>query len=174
MLAIQAMFDFLRRWKKRPVQDAWHASAYLYDSQLIIHSSNRTYNNVGWNSEPVFTTIASDSAEQLGSFVRAALSASQWDAAIPDPVDETSPVLKACGARSNEFERRSRLVLIELKDDEICFYPMRPHTRKEGKGWGFVVLEGAEIRFPSNAGVEELGAALLEAIDKSVPMKSNR
>lgn len=111
-----SMFEFFRRFRKRARQNVWSASAYYFDDILIVHANNRTYNNYGWNSQPVVTVSADAPRAKIGSIVRRVVSASRWDAEAPDPEGADSPILVASGASSwRKLERNSKLVHVSLE-----------------------------------------------------------
>ena len=95
------MFGFLQRLRKIVPQNIWAASVYQRGEDLIIQAQNRTYNNIGWNSEPVVTIQANAGASPIGSLVLSVLRASRWDAPAPDAQGADNPVLKAAGAAAS-------------------------------------------------------------------------
>lgn len=172
-LAGIAMLGIFRRLRKPPPQTAWAASVYLRGADLIIHAQNRTYNNKGWNSDPVVRANAADQRAELGAKVRSVLRASRWDAQAPDPEGKSNPVLKAAGVRSwRQLERESRLVGVVLEKDQISLYPYRATRRGEGEG--FLVMDDARTTMASSCSDSELAAAVLEALQRAIAWRPAR
>ena len=89
------MLRLFDRFRKRPQQDAWSASAYLYEGTLIVHANNRTYNNIGWNSEPIAAIVHDSGSVAIGQLIRSTVLASRWDAEHADSLGSDNPVLQA-------------------------------------------------------------------------------
>jgi hypothetical protein len=163
------MFGIFRRFRKTLPQNVWAAAVYLRGQDLIIHAQNRTYNNVGWNSDPAVAMKADAGTARVGSVVRSALRASRWDAPGPDPDGADNPVLKAAGVSSwPDLERESRLVSVALENGQISIYNYRPARASEGKG--FVQMDDtAPLSIPGDAADDELGGAVIEGLKRSIP-----
>ena len=163
------LFDCFR---KRPQQDAWSASAYLYEGTLIVNANNRTYNNIGWNSDPI-STIAYDSDKALiGQLIRSTVLASRWDAEHAESLGSDNPVLQAAGVKSwTTMERKALLIHVELRDGTFTVIPNRATLRGEGQGW--IVLDD-QITLPEDCTDEELGDAAVRAFEMCVPWKPKR
>jgi len=161
-----------QRFRKRPQQDAWSASAYLYNGTLIVHASNRTYNNIGWNSEPI-STIAYDADNALiGQLIRSTVLASRWDAERADPLDSDNPVLRAAGVKSwTTMERKALLIHVGLRDGSFTVIPNRATLRGEGRGWSGL---DEQITLPESCTDGELGDAAVRAFEMCVPWKPKR
>jgi hypothetical protein len=166
------MLRLFDRFRKQPQQDAWCASAYLYDGKIIIHAQNRTYNNFGWNSEPVSSISSSSDVQVIGERIRETVLASRWDAETPDSLGPDNPVLQAACVKSwTTLERTALLVLFELRDDEFTVTPNRATVRGEGQGWIGLVHR---ITLPDTCTDAELGDAAIRAFDMCVPWKPKR
>ena len=166
------MLRLFDRFRKQPKQDAWSASAYLYDGTLIIHANNRTYNNIGWNSEPI-STISSDAESTLiGQAIRSAVLASRRDAEHADPLGPDNPVLQVAGVKSwIAMERKAFLVHVGLRDGTFTVIPNRASLRSEGRGWSRL---NEQITLPDDCTDAELGEAAVCAFEICVPWKPNR
>jgi len=166
------MLRLFDRFRKRPQQDAWSASAYLYDGTLIVHANNRTYNNIGWNSEPI-STIACDSGSVLiGELIRSTVLASRWDAEHADSLGADNPVLQAAGVKSwTTMERKALLIHVGLRDGTFTVTPNRATLRGEGRGWSGL---DEHITLPEDCTDEELGDAAVRVFAMCVPWKPKR
>ena len=166
------MFRIFDRFRKPPEQDRWCASAQLYDDTIIVHASNRTYNNFGSNSEPVATISRDSETSHIGHLIRSTILASRWDAERPDSLGPDNPVLQAAGVKSwTTLERKALLILFELRDGTITVIPNRATLRGEGQGW--IVLSD-HIKLPDTCTESELGDAALRAFEMCVPWKPKR
>lgn len=164
------MLRFLRSFGRSSPQNIWAASVYLRGADLIIHAQNRSYNNCGWNSEPVVKTNVALSPSEIGALVRSVLQASRWDAEAPDPDRQDNPILKAAGVRSwRQLERESRLVGIALQNEQISVCPYR--ATRPGEGEGFLVMDDAATTQSAHCSDEELGAAVLDGLNRAVPWR---
>jgi hypothetical protein len=166
------MFRLFERFRKRPQQDAWSASAYLYDDTLIVHANNRTYNNIGWNSEPVSTIAYNADNTLIGHLVRSTVLASRWDAEHADSLGSDNPVLKAAGVKSwTAMERKALLIHVGLRDDTFTVIPNRATLRGEGRGWSGL---DEHITLPEDCTDAELGDAVARAFGMCIPWKPKR
>ncbi len=155
-----------RLWRGQgpAAQNIWAASVYLRGDELIIHPQNRTWNNIGWNSEPVMKINAGAPREAIGETVRRALMSSRSDAATADATEgPENPILKVAGVTSwKAFNQGAQLAGVALENDQITVYPYRPARRTEGKG--FVQLADGQVSFPPDCTDEQLAGAVLEAL----------
>lgn len=166
------MLRLFNRFRKPPEQDSWSASAYLYEARIIVHANNRTYNNFGWNSEPVASISCDSSRSEIGRLIRSTVPASHWDATSPDPLGSDNPVLQAAGVRSwTNLERKALLILFELQDGTITIIPNRATLRGEGKGW---IGLNDKTHFPDECTDTELGDAALKAFEMCLPWRPAR
>lgn len=164
------MLQFFRRFRKSPQQDIWSASVYFFDSTLLVHANNRTYNNYGWNSQPIATVSADASRDEIGSVVRRIVLASHWDAKTPDPIGTDSLILKASGVSSwRKFERNSKLVHVSLQDDQFLIVPNKAARRGEGEG--FLALPET-ITVASNVDDIQLADAVFQGLNECISWES--
>ena len=167
---IPAMFRLFDLFRRPPQQDAWSASAYLYDNTVIVHPNNRTYNNIGWNSEPVATVSLNAESAAVGELIRSTLWASRWDAEHPDPLDHDNPVLQAASVKTwITLERKALLVHFGLQKATITVTPNRAATRGEGRGW-CGLDECMTLR--EDCSDTELGDAARRAFKMCIPWKA--
>jgi hypothetical protein len=163
------MFRFFECFRKPPQQDAWCASAYLYDGTIIVHANNRTYNNIGWNSEPVSTVSHDAGTTAIGELIRSTILASRWDAEHSDPLDGDNPVLQAAGVKSwTTLERKALLIHFELRDGTFTMIPNRATVRGEGRGWCGL---DDQVILADACTDAELGDAAVRAFEKCIPWK---
>ena len=162
-LVMLRIFD---RFRRRPEQDAWCASAYLYEDTIIVHANNRTYNDFGWNSEPVATISRDSATSDIGVLIRSTVLASRWDAERPDPLGPDDPVLKAAGVKSwRPLEQKAVLIHFEMRDGTISIVPNRAPRRGEGQGW---IAMDDSATLPDTCTDAELGDAAMRAFDDCI------
>ena len=163
------MLRLFDRFRKRPQQDAWSASAYLYDGTLIVHANNRTHDNIGWNSEPI-STIAYDAGNALiGHLIRSTVLASRWDAEHAEPLGSDNPVLRAAGVKSwTTMERKALLIHMELRHSTFTVIPNRATVKGEGRGWSGLEQQ---TTLPEACTDTELGDVVVRAFEMCVPWK---
>jgi hypothetical protein len=143
------------------------ATVYSRQGQLFIHPQTRTWNNIGWNSEPVTKIAASASRSMIGETVRRALLSSRSDARTADAVDgPENPVLKAAGVTTwKTFNRGVSLVGITMENEQIAVYAYRAARRSEGKG--FIVLDDGQVTLTPDCTDDQLANAVFDALARS-------
>jgi hypothetical protein len=154
-----------RLWRGQgpSAQSIWAASVYRREDELIVHPQNRTWNNVGWNSEPVMTIAVGAPRESIGEAVRRALLSSRCDARTADPVELDNPILKIAGVTTwEEFNRGARYASVALENGQITVYRYRAARGSEGKG--FIQLQDGHVTFSPDSSDGQLAAAVLDAL----------
>ncbi len=159
------MFGWFK--KQRLEQTEWTATAYLVKSRVVINSSSRTTNNIGWYNQPVFAVDIGESDARIGQLLRQALEASSWESAEDDSELKVHPILREADVPTwRKLGDQSKCVTISTDRQVVAIFPARWVSISKSRGY-LGPSEEKQIRVNWNGTDSELGAGLRQAFEVS-------
>ena len=146
------------------------AGALLKGEEILVHPKAFTVDGIGISIPPVYRLAKATARRDVGAAVRDVLFTSP--SIVPprfwkERKELERQFLKAAGTRSwRSLEANARSCWIVMQGGSIVLTPLRNGgTRGDAKG--FQPFGASDIVLPASSSDEDLGTALIEALDKS-------
>lgn len=141
------------------------AEVYERLDKWYFGSQSKATTGLWFGTPPLIVLSRHDPRQRKGEAALEVLNASQEG--LPLPEDTRSvivPLLTKAEVRSwPEFMKKAKCVGLELENNQLTLIPHRQIPQSKGSLEG---IEGQDIVLPANASLEEIGAALEEAMNR--------